>query len=253
MIVKTEAVVLRGMKYKETSKILTLYTREYGKLSVIAKGCRGPKSTFGSSLEPMNYVAAVLYKKDDRDLQLLTQCDVIKPFRHLSEDMERLHAAMTIVAMLERATHPEENNERLFTMTVESLEVINDATMNSVHVLYKFEMVLLDLLGFRPNFHVCHTCQTVLRSVTTAGLHLASGGVLCASCARNWAGDGTISGPTLRALQHLQEADRISEVTSYPMPTQIRNEVQGVLRKYLQRHVGGLEVLKTEEVFAALL
>lgn len=253
MIVKTEAVVLRGMKYRETSKILTLYTRQYGKLSAIAKGCRGPKSRFGSSLEPMSVVTVVLYKKEDRDLQLLTQCDVVRPLRRLSEDMDRLYAAMTVVALLERATHPEEKNERLFATTVSSLDAINDATVNPVNVLYKFEVSLLDILGFKPNFHTCSSCRKEMDGGTSVGLHLAMGGVLCASCSKDWAGDGTVSGQGLLVLQHLQDSDGMNEIARFSILPHVRNEVHEALRRYLQCHIEGLQGLKTEDVFSAIL
>ena len=76
MIIRTEAIVLRTMKYRETSRIATLYTKERGKVSVIAKGARDGKSRMGGALQPMNHVVALVYMKESRDLQLLTQCDL---------------------------------------------------------------------------------------------------------------------------------------------------------------------------------
>ena len=96
-IVKTEAVVLKSMKYRETSKIITFYTRDFGKVKAIAKGARQPKNKFGSSLEPMSYVLVVLYRKEHRDLQLISQCDLIKTFRHLSEDLDKMAVCMSAI------------------------------------------------------------------------------------------------------------------------------------------------------------
>ena len=64
MIAKTEAVVLRSMKYRETSRIVSFYTKQFGKISGIVKGARSPKNAFGSALQPMSHVSLVLYKKD---------------------------------------------------------------------------------------------------------------------------------------------------------------------------------------------
>ena len=80
MLTKTEAVVLKAVKYRETSKIVTLYTKKFGKINAVAKGAMLTTSKFGASLEPMSYILAVLYKKETREVQFLSQADLIKPF-----------------------------------------------------------------------------------------------------------------------------------------------------------------------------
>jgi DNA repair protein RecO (recombination protein O) len=256
MITKSEAIVLKTMKFRESSKILTLYTRQYGKLSVIAKGARDPKSKFGSVLEPMNYVLAVFYRKENRDLHLLTQCDLMKSFKHLSDDMERMHAAMSIVELVDVVTHAEEQNELLFQTMVGCLEEINGATKNALPVLYLFEMRLSGILGFKPNFHTCFSCGRPMDEKATgprgAELYLNGGGVLCVYCMHKALGQGTISLGALKVLQRLQEIQEIGVATRLNLATQIRNEVAGTLRRFLESHIDGLHRLKAEEVFAAI-
>jgi len=256
MITKSEAIILKTMKFRESSKILTLYTREYGKVSVIAKGARDPKSKFGSVLEPMNYVLAVFYRKENRDLQLLTQCDMMKSFKRLSEDMERMRAAMSIVELVDVVAHAEERNEPLFHTMVGCLEAINDATKNALQVLYLFEMRLSDILGFRPNFSTCFSCGRPM-DAKTAGtngveLYLNGGGVFCVYCMHKALGQGTISLGALKVLQRLQGMQEMGAVTRLSFPPQVRNEVAGTLRRFLQSHIDGLNRLKAEEVFAAI-
>lgn len=253
MIVKTEAIVLRSMKYRESSKILSLYTREYGKLSVIAKGCRGPKNRFGSSLEPLNYVEAVLYKKSNRDLQLLSQCDVIKPFHRIPEEMERLYVALTVVALLEKVAHPEEKNEPLFEVTLAALQSVHDATQNKVNVLYKYEIELLNLLGYMLEFHRCASCGRPLTEERPVGLALDKGGVVCRPCAQKTPTDGTLSGQALVLLQKFQRCKTVNEVGAYAVLPEYRNELRDTLQRYLRRHVEGVERMRTEKVFAAVL
>ena len=255
MITKTEAIILKGMKYRETSKILTLYTREFGKISVIAKGARSPKSKFGSALEPMNYVLAVFYKKDNRDLHLLAQCDLMKSFRGISEEMDRLHAAMAVVELVNAVSHAEEQNEKLFTTTVEALEKINRATKNALHVFYCFEMRLSDILGFRPNFSTCFGCGEDIETVPGTKdieLHLSGGGAFCADCSHKSLGQGRISLAGLKSLQRLQEMEDIGGATRLALSPSVRNEVSGTLRRFLQSHIDGLHKLKSEEVFAMI-
>ena len=126
MIVKTEALVLRSRKYRETSSILILYTRDFGKLSVVAKGARGVRSRFGSSLQPLSHVLAVLYKHDRRDLHLLSQCDVIGRFAHLADDLDNFGASMSVAELLEHVAHDEQRNDELFDLTLDVLRAIDN-------------------------------------------------------------------------------------------------------------------------------
>ena len=102
MIVSTEAVILKTMKYRDTSRIVTLYTRDFGRLSVIAKGARSRNNKFGASLEPLSHVSAVLYKNEHRDLHLLSKCEISTQFRRIPEDLERLSTAMAIIELSPR-------------------------------------------------------------------------------------------------------------------------------------------------------
>ncbi len=253
MIVKTEAVVLRATKFRESSKILVFYTREHGKMSVIAKGCRGPRSKFGSSLEPMSHVQAVVYRKEGRDLQLLSQCDLLESFFRISEEMERLYAAMTIVALLDKVAHPEEKNEPLFDATVGALRAINNATQNAANVLYKYEMDLLGHLGYTLKFHECVACGASLAKAAPAGLKLEKGGVLCESCSRGQLTDGVVPGPVLYWLQQFEAIADDGDVTAFSVANGERTELRNILYRYLRRHVEGVERLRTDEVFSSVL
>ncbi|MEK7728922.1 MAG: DNA repair protein RecO, partial [candidate division KSB1 bacterium] len=79
-IVKAEGIIVRSMKMGETSKLVTLFTRELGFLKVVAKGSRTSKSRFGAALEPLTVSRVVYYLKENRDLQLVTQAEIVEHF-----------------------------------------------------------------------------------------------------------------------------------------------------------------------------
>lgn len=257
MIVKSEAVVLKTMKFRDTSRILTLYTREHGKVSVVAKGARDLKSKFGSALQPMNHVVAVFYWKEHHDLHLLSQCDVMKIRRRLSGEMERMAAGMTIIDLVQGVTHGEDRNEELFAAVVHALDAIETVPTNPGNVLYAFEIRLSAILGFRPNFHTCARCGRPMDegAIGTNGaeLRFSQGGVVCKVCAVKGGGEGRISSLALRMLQRLQELPEFEASSSIAFTSQLRDEVGGTLRRYLQSHVEGLRSLKAESVLAAMM
>jgi DNA repair protein RecO (recombination protein O) len=254
MILATEAVVLRTMKYRDTSRIATLYTRDCGKMSVIAKGVRERASRVGGPLDVLAYVSVVVYRKEQRDLQLMSQCDLKRPFRRLSEDIDRMAAAIAVIELLDAVTHAEEENPTLFSLLVETLAAIDAAPRNTSSPLYFFELHLLAVLGFRPNLTTCFRCGVPLSSEggrpAVFALHPGSGGVSCGPCS---AGErDTLGAGSLRALQLLQELPDPRMAAQVALPAPARNEVSTALRRLLQSHVEGLRPSKSEAVFAAL-
>jgi len=257
MIVTTEAVVLRTRKYRETSVIVTLYTKSFGKISALAKGARDARGKFGSALQPMNYVKAVLYKKENRELQLLSQCDLLQPLTALSDDLQKMAPAMVAIELVDAIAHAEEENQPLFGLLVTGLQCINTATKNSFQALYFFEMKLLHILGFRPDLHNCSECRTVLdEHAMSAGrkeLRLSPPGLLCPACADRGLGLEPVSAGAARILQRLQELTEIDAATRISMTPKVKHEVSSALRTYLEIHVDGLRRLKADAVFSAIM
>lgn len=257
MIVTTEAIVLKTMNYRDTSKIVTLYTRDFGRLSVVAKGCRSPGNRFGASLEPLSLVSAILYKKENRDLHLLSKCEILRPHRRISEDLERLGTAMVVAELVNAVAHQEERNHDLFVLILNVLETVENATNNPRNALYSFEMKLSEVLGFRPNLQTCLKCNSELdekRVVAPGvGLELIHGGVLCSQCVHRTHTGKLLSPPSFRVLQQLQEQFHPMSSTSIVMRSETRDEVAMTLRLYLRNHIEGLKELKSEGVFASMV
>lgn len=254
MIVTSEAVVLRTRKFRETSLLATLLTRHQGKIGVIAKGARDRKSRLGPAVQPMNHVTAVFYHKTTRDLQLLTQCDVVRVYRGLSEDMEKMAAGMAAIELVDAVTPEEEANEALFDLLTQTLSTVNGATKNARNALYYFEMRLLENLGFKPDLYTCCQCRNAIGSGAPArGTHMSYNGVVCPACSGKGFGMEPLSAPAVRVLQRLQEIDNPEACTRVTLTPHVRGEVAGVLRRFLLGHVEGLRTLKSEAVFSSLL
>jgi len=253
MIVKTDAIVLATMKYGDTSKIARLYTKEFGKISVIAKGVRSPKSRLRACLEPSYHVAAVIYKKENRELHLLSQCDVLETFRHVAENMDKLKTAMVALELVNVVSHDEERNEELFMTLLSHLRLVDAATKSPLPALYYFEMKLSSILGFRPELSVCTQCgETIPEEAAAAQREYGFGksGVLCDVCGTG--GKMTISPATLSVLRMLRTVSSAEAALNLQLAQPVADQVGKVLRLHLQSHVGGCRGLRSEEVFAAM-
>src|ERR1019366_3384591 len=125
MIVKTDAIILRGRKQGDTSKLATLYTRDFGKIDVIAKGAREQKSKFGGALEMFARSTVVLYKNHKPDtLSLLSNAETIEPNHGILRSLERMETATAIVELILRAMHDEEAHDELFDLLASTMQAI---------------------------------------------------------------------------------------------------------------------------------
>jgi DNA repair protein RecO (recombination protein O) len=256
VITTTEAVVLRSMKFRDTSKIVSLYTRRFGRVSVVAKGARDRKSRFGAALEPMSHVSAVFYKKERSDLHLLSQCDLLNGFRRIADDMERMAAGLGVVELVSGVTHDEEANEELFALILATLAAIESATKGAANALYSFEVRLARLLGFQTGFRRCLSCGNPLDEQLLAeggvAFHIDRGGCVCAVCRRQLPGGRRLSNVALRVLQHLEGLESPGAALTVVMPRDVATEVGETLHFYLRSHVEGLRDSRTERVFTSL-
>lgn len=253
MIVKSDAIVLRTMRYRETSRIATLYTKERGKISVLAKGARDGKSKLGGALQPMNHVCALIYVKESRDLQLLTQCDTTRSFPGLTGDLDRMAAGMAAVELTDAVSPAEEPNGELFDLLSTTLEAVSGATKQPGNALYYFELHLLGLIGFRPDMRTCAHCRKPV-GIRHEGeaVHLTPNGILCDGCSAKGLGLETLSPSALAVLQRLQESADPATATRMVLNARVRGEIAGVLRRFLLAHVEGLRTLRSESVFSSL-
>ena len=197
---KTEAIVLRAFRYGDSSKIVSLYTRRFGKIRLIAKGARSKKPRFGASLEPFTESLVVFYRKRERELQLLSSSDTIRNFARLRESALRLGLACATVESVERMTAGEEEDgamyERIRAGLAEMEAAPSDADAETA--LWRSQKGLLDHLGYRWELEACVGCGGASYGASVAFDPLE--GTLCAECARARRGALTIGAAARAAL-----------------------------------------------------
>ncbi|MCX6121564.1 MAG: DNA repair protein RecO [Ignavibacteriales bacterium] len=249
------------MKYRDTSKIVTFYSQEYGKLKGIAKGARTAKNKFGSSLEPMSRSMLVIYKKEHRDLHLISQCDAIDSFKNLTEDLDRMTTALSVIELMNQVTHEEERNPALFALLVETLSALNSSSKNYSSYLHAFRLRLASLFGYAPNFEVCNECGNSLimgNGEKQFAFQVARGAVFCNRCCmpndsfmsmRNESvAFVSISAQGLQIVRRLLNA-QMSSLGNLEFDMQVGNQIDELLRLYLRYHFEGLKPLKSTELF----
>jgi DNA repair protein RecO (recombination protein O) len=155
VIVKTRAVILRETKYRDQSKICSLYTREFGKISVIIKGARNPKNRLSGLFSAGNVVDLVLYKKSSRDIQLVSDGNLVLSPMVPDPDMERFAILYRIIDFVRHTTENDEKNLPLFTLLAGTLEQLYRSDVNFQQLYAWFLLRFVSLLGFQPSLRTC--------------------------------------------------------------------------------------------------
>lgn len=183
-IFKSLAIVLKSESWRETSKILTLYSQRFGKIKVIAKGARDPKSRLAGNLELFSQISIVFYKKENTDLHLLSQVDLLYPLPKIQDDLKRFSYASAVAELLNKLTESEEVHPGLFSLTWETLQSLNEAPQNKLdNYLWSYALKLASNLGYRPKLSACISCGKK-ESLNTENLFFSSeqGGMICQNC-----------------------------------------------------------------------
>ena len=228
-VYRDQAIVLRTQKLGEADRIITLFTREHGRIKAVAKGVRRTKSRWGARLEPASHVDLQLYS--GRSLDTVTQAVSIENFGDvLSLDYPRWTVASAILEAAERFTSQEhEPALQQYLLVVGSLKALAHETYDASLILDAYLLRSLAVAGYAPSLMNCSRCDA-------PGPHkyfsLVGGGSVCNTCKPSAA--PTPHPETLELMQQLLSGDWASAMDS---DTRFRREASGLIAAYLQWHL----------------
>lgn len=200
---RSEAVVLRRHEYGEADRILTLFTRDRGKVRAIAKGVRRIASRKSGHLELFTRCRLLLAR--GRNLEIVTQAETVDAYGPLREDLVRTAYAYHLAELTDRLTADENPGPAVFDLLTAMLSALTTAPEPSLVARY-FELRLLGLSGYRPQLFHCALCQRQLEEEGNA-FSPSAGGALCPDCASRPGDALPLDGPVFRVLRFLQTRD----------------------------------------------
>ncbi len=225
---RVEAVVLRHSDWGEADRMLTIFTRELGKLRVVAKGVRRMRSRKAGHLEPFTRVALMLAR--GRDLWIVTQAETVDAYLPLRDDLERTAYAAYVAELLDRFTYEEGENASLYRLFVEALGRVSTQEDPVPSIRY-YEVRLLDLLGFRPELLHCVQGGEEIKPEAQYFSALL-GGVVCPRCGLDAPEARPVSLQALKYLRHYQRSS-FTEATRVRLPDAIRPELEALMQYYM--------------------
>ena len=201
--VRTLALVIRRVEVLETSLVVTLFTRELGKVGALAKGGRRIKSPFQGGLDLLSVSDIVLLHKASEALDLLTESAPVERFESFRRDLAALYAGYYVAELLSDLTDTHDPHPKLFDAATVTLRHLGDPLTRSRRVL-RFELACLRELGLMPALDTCAHCGAPVDARGDAvAFGLATGGVLCPDCRPGQPHVATLSGRTLEAIRVL--------------------------------------------------
>ncbi len=226
-VYRTQAVVLRRFDIGEADRILTLFTLEHGKLRVVAKGVRRPRSRKAGHLEPFTQTDLMLAR--GRELDIITQAEALDSFPALREDLVSLGHAAYLIELVDSFTVEGGESPALYHHLLHGLQRLA-AGDDPARLTRYFELRLLDLVGYRPELFRCVECGKEIRPEDQY-FSASAGGVLCPNCGSGNRTARRLSLPVLKVLRHYQRSHY--ETALAP---RIRQEVLAELELLLEEY-----------------
>ncbi len=249
---KTLAFVLKKQDYRDTSLLVDLYTKDWGRVRGIVKGIRDARARFGSTLEPFSLNEILFYKRRKSDLHLVTHADLIESYPSIHEDLERFATACYCMELVAELVEGEDSSPDIFALIQDTLRFLSSGA-SSKRAARIFEVKLLDHLGLMPEVKVCIFCQNEPKD--TVYFNQALGGIHCSDCgtkqregarlpdgqARSVSAlaGGTsvpVTRGTLQFLNHVKR-DPISDLYSVKVSQEVGVELGKILRRFTDFHL----------------
>jgi DNA repair protein RecO (recombination protein O) len=252
MLVTTESIILRSRKQGDTSKIVSLYTLDYGAVDIIAKGAREMKSKFGSALEPFTFSKVTFYKKEGRDLYLLSNAEVIQPHRALQSDLEHIESATKVIELLLRSQRHEESHSELFKLVQDTLAAMNECKSADAlqSILFAYYQNYTSLAGFaiklgseifdpKKNYYFDTERGEIFQMEHSAN---GSSGKF-----------HSLSPEALASLRHLEQSG-VQRAVNLWLSENACHDLDALFRAYFAVHIEGMQQHKTKSgrVFSAM-
>ena len=234
MILKTEAIVLKSFDFRETSRIATFFTKEYGKVSGVLKGIRTDHRKFGSSVDRFSVNDIVYYQYRNSDLHLISQCDLREFFFPIRQDLKKSIAASYILELVNLVMPAEEKNDQVYALMVNFLSDLQQFADTNL-LVHIFQIKILLYSGFKPHLDTCLKCKTKVSA--TARFSLPEGGLICVSCPLTDAAVYVISPGAIASLLYI-EKNHWSNCLKLRLTETVKKELKSMLNNFLIFHLG---------------
>jgi DNA repair protein RecO (recombination protein O) len=232
---KTPAVALYSLDFAEWDKIVTFFTRDFGKVKGVAKGAKRSRKRFGSGLEPFTYVTLSFFEKERSSLVRLNHCEIIESYPGIHDDVLKVGYASYLGELVNEMVAERDAHGPLFKLFITFLHLLDEPSFREEFIRI-FELRLLALSGYQPELSKCVVCQKEVNSKRQHRFSLNKGGLVCADCFKGSREYPSLSGGTIMMLQRAQTIE-LEKVTRLYFSPQAREESRRILTRFIEYHL----------------
>ena len=239
---KTTGIVLKVVDFSETSCVVTFYTRDFGKITAIAKGARRLRNPFEGAIDLLASCRIVFLRKSVDKLDLLTEARLLRRFRSASVDLSRFYAGLYVIELVSSLTEYADPQPELFDLVQQAIKNIDSpGEPDSIAmVLLRFEMEILALLGHQPSLLTCVGCGNPVSpsndSVTRVAFGMLAGGVYCDPCRGGKRSVVSLRSSTLCLMRSIMDSGNRQGDLEWDASS--RGELRGLLDQYFADLIG---------------
>ena len=237
VIFNTQGIVLRTSRYSENDVILTIFTRNLGKVSAIAKGAKRSKSALLPSAQLFAYSNFTLKKQ--RGMYRVSQSEIIKSFYDISYDIDAFSYASYISRLVENSLLENQTNRKLFNLIVKTMYLLSQKDVDKEFITAAFELKFSGCMGFRPITDRCSVCGD--ESDQRAIFNIEEGGMLCKKCAENFSGNIRLDATTRKLMNYIL-SNEIETVSRAKVNKVLTKELSKLMKQYLTAYVSNLNM-----------
>ncbi len=228
MIKKIEGIIVSTVDYKESSKIINIFTKDEGIIGVLARGSKRLKSNISASSNVLTYGVFHINTRNNGMGNLL-DVDVINNFKYIRSDLLKINYSCFLLELSSQVYRHDDNNN-IYKLLIDSLNKINDGYDENV-ITAIMELKMLDYLGIRPIIDKCVSCDNSNDIVTISSY---KGGYLCKNCVGT---ERVLNIKTLKLIRMFYYVD-ISKISKIDISSNIMKEINNFIDDYYDRYSG---------------
>ena len=244
---KTNAIVIRSTNYGESDKIVTFFTRDFGKLKGIAKGARRSRKRFQNALGLFSHLRLMFFDKGGMGLVRAESCDILHSFPRIREDLKKIVYGNYYLELANEMAGEREGNREVFELLLSFLSDLEEMDPQEEQ-LRLFEIRMLSLFGYQPNMGRCNLCKRDwedLKEIPGVFFSLEKGALVCEKCSTVWNNLIPFSLGTARLIEKVAQME-LPKIQRLKFTQQSLSESREILPRFISYQLGKeLKSLKT--------
>jgi DNA repair protein RecO (recombination protein O) len=242
-IEKTEAVVLSKINFGDSSNIVSLFTKDSGKISAIVKGGKTGKAGLSKIVDPPNHLRVIFYNKASRDVQLISGAEIISHYPKIKENFEALKYSYAVLELLKKILPDNEANNKIFKGTIRIFELLEEGNELPEVSFGRYFMFFLKETGYEIQLDHCASCGKTTGGNSNLSYNYEIG-ILCTDCSQSNSGSFSIDPELLRYFLCLKSNTKVQNPG-----TRTSGQALSFMEKFLKYHVPGFQGIQTFQIF----